>query len=177
MGEMSTAPLPHDELIKAMSYERRTGILRWKERKDRDRSWNTRFAGKEAGSILSNGYRYINFGGRLCLAHMVAHFYVTGEWPREDIDHRNLNRADNKWRNIRVAGASGNGCNTKLRSTNKSGIKGVSWDKRKGNWVAMITKDRKQTYLGNFATLDAAAEARRVAEAEHHGDFAYQGVN
>jgi AP2 domain len=177
---MSLPPLSHSDLMEAMAYDPSTGVLSWKRRADRSQSWNTRFAGKEAGSILSNGYRYINFGGRLCLAHMIIRFYVTGEWPTKHTDHRKCGfegRSDNRWANLRPANPSGNAINSVLRSTNKSGIKGVSWDKVKRNWVATLTKDRKRLYLGNFARLEDAAQARLAASAAHHGEFAYAGAD
>jgi hypothetical protein len=172
-------PLTHEELRQAMSYDPETGELRWRHRDDRSRSWNTRFAGKVAGSILTNGYRYIDFGGRLCLAHRVVRFYVTGIWPTTDTDHRRAGfagRADNRWENLRDATQAQNSANQVRRSNNKSGVKGVYWDKKKRLWVAMITKDYKQRFLGYFSTVEDAAAVRREAEAEHHGEFAYQGA-
>ena len=52
----------------------------------------------------------------------------------------------------------------KVRSDNTSGIKGVSFDKRRGKWCAYITVRGKTRALGRFGTLAEAAEARREAE-------------
>ena len=52
------------------------------------------------------------------------------------------------------------------RSDNTSGVKGVSFHKRSGKYMAYITLARKRRYLGCFDTLEEAAKARREAEVE-----------
>ena len=54
----------------------------------------------------------------------------------------------------------------KTRSDNTSGIKGVSFDKDRGKWVAQITFKGKWKFLGRYDTIQEAAEARREAEQE-----------
>lgn len=52
----------------------------------------------------------------------------------------------------------------KLSTANTSGHKGVGWDKRKGNWKAQIGFQGKNIYLGNFADIQDAIQARKEAE-------------
>ena len=47
----------------------------------------------------------------------------------------------------------------KLRSTNKSGYRGVSFANKWGKWVANITVDYKQVFIGHFNTAIEAAKA------------------
>lgn len=54
---------------------------------------------------------------------------------------------------------------------NKSGVKGVCWDKLKGKWKAFITFQKKRYSLGNYTSIEAAKEARRIAEVRLFGDF------
>lgn len=54
--------------------------------------------------------------------------------------------------------------NQRISKKNKSGIKGVSWSKKKQKWRASITINYKSIYLGLFDTIEEAAEARRKAE-------------
>ena len=54
----------------------------------------------------------------------------------------------------------------KRQKNNMSGVKGVSWDKRHGKWVAGIRLAGKRRFLGYFDTVEEAAQARREAEVE-----------
>lgn len=155
-----------EELRRMLAYDRVSGDFRWLHREDRERDWNTRFAGKIAGQILGNGYRYIMLGKKPRLAHRLAWLYMTGEWPTHQIDHINRDRADNRWDNLRAATNQQNQNNTGLRSTNKSGVKGVNYVAKKHRWQAMITVDYKQRFLGYFMTKDDAIAARLKAEQE-----------
>jgi hypothetical protein len=88
------------------------------------------------------------------------------------VDHINGVRSDNRWCNLRLATQRQNSANQGLRTTNKSGIKGVSWEARRGSWRAQIVAGGKALFLGSFKTITEAKAARLAAEAEHHGDFA-----
>ena len=55
---------------------------------------------------------------------------------------------------------------SKPPKNNTSGVRGVVADKRRGGWVAQIKFRGKNHYLGHFATIAEAAEARREAEQE-----------
>ena len=59
----------------------------------------------------------------------------------------------------------------KIRSTNTSGVTGVSWSKRKGRWEATITFQGKKHHLGFYNNLEDAAAARKKAEERLYGDF------
>lgn len=52
------------------------------------------------------------------------------------------------------------------RTDNTSGVKGVSFHRRSGKYMAYITLAGKRRYLGLFATVEEAAVARREAEIE-----------
>lgn len=60
---------------------------------------------------------------------------------------------------------------TRAYSNNKSGVKGVCWDKLKGKWKAFITFQGKRYSLGNYTSLEEAAQARKIAEDRLFGDF------
>ena len=131
--------------------------------------------GSVAGVIAKNGYRYIAIDGRKHLAHRLAWFYVHGVWPADQIDHIDCVRSNNALSNLREANTSNNAANGLLRSTNKSGYKGVSWDAEKRKWVAGVKKNYKRHVLGRFddpyeAHLAYVAGANRL-----HGEFAREG--
>ena len=55
----------------------------------------------------------------------------------------------------------------KLRPDNKSGVKGVSWDKHNNKWRAFIGDNGKQIRIGAYHNLADAIAARKNAEEEY----------
>jgi hypothetical protein len=88
------------------------------------------------------------------------------------IDHIDRNPLNNRKSNLRFANKSTNAMNTKLRSDNSSGIKGVSWNKEKCLWETYINKNKKRIKLGYFKNTKDAALTRINAELEYFGEFA-----
>jgi hypothetical protein len=69
-------------------------------------------AGDIAGSFNCNGYRQIKIDGISYKEHRLAVLWMTGSWPKDQIDHADLNRAHNSWKNIREATRPQNGACT-----------------------------------------------------------------
>jgi hypothetical protein len=89
------------------------------------------------------------------------------------IDHINMDGLDNRRScNLRLATKSQNMMNTTLRSDNKSGLKNVFYDERKGKWKSYINKDGKRRWLGSFATKEEAHQVYLQVVYEMHGEFA-----
>ncbi len=94
---------------------------------------------------------------------------VAGEGrARGSVDHVNGDKLDNRRRNLRLATRAQqmtNG-NDGLRSTNRSGYRGVSFVKRRERfgkpWMAYVTVNYKTINLGWYATVEEAAAARRA---------------
>lgn len=127
-------------------------------------------SGSIAGTIHHTGYVNISVNGRLYLAHRLAIFYVTGEWP-EITDHKNRIRHDNRWCNLRLSNASENSCNKSMMRNNTSGHRGVSWNKREKRWHAQVTKDGRVHGLGNHVRKGDAVMAVRDFMRSVHGEF------
>lgn len=51
---------------------------------------------------------------------------------------------------------------------NTSGYKGISWDDRRHKWLTYINVHGKRIFLGRFASLDDAVDARKEAEEKYH---------
>lgn len=134
----------------------------------RTRTSNRMKIGDVAGSLRLDGYRGIMIGGKLYFAHRLAWLYVHGEWPPEQIDHRNGSRADNRIANLRLATSAENHQNWKKRSNNSSGYIGVFWDKEKNKWRAGIRVSGKRKHLGSFTDPAGAHDAYLVAKKELH---------
>jgi len=128
--------------------------------------------GDIAGSMMSHGYRRICIDNRVYLAHRLAWLYMTGEWPKHQIDHINGNKNDNRHVNLREATNSENMRNTGKRSDNSSGFKGVYWNSEKMRWSAQISYNGRHKSLGTFDTAEEAHVAYRSASEKLHGQFA-----
>mgnify|MGYP003654826110 CR=1 FL=1 len=134
--------------------------------------------GKRAGTVsaqkLGKYTSYINvsvFGDRY-KAHRVIWLLQTGEWPKKYIDHIDGNGLNNKWSNLRVATPSQNLMNQKVRSDSTSGVKGVSYDKKRKMWYVYIDVNNKRKHLGRYDTKEEAAAIRASAEKIYQGEFA-----
>jgi len=123
------------------------------------------------GTRDAKGHLRANIGGRGEFVHRLIWLYVTGEWPKQQIDHVNGIGDDNRWANLREATPTQNKCNQPVRRDSASGLKGVHQDRITGRWRAYISVDRKRINLGFFATKEEAHAARLRASCMH-GDFA-----
>ena len=137
---------------------------------------NTKFAGKEVGSISSEGYRVVRVtweGTKLQeQQHRVIWAMHYGQWPTKNIDHIDGNRANNAITNLREVTVQENARNRTISKTNKSGHIGVRGDKEK--WRAEIRVSGISIYLGRYANIEDAIAARQAAEIkygyhENHG--------
>lgn len=59
----------------------------------------------------------------------------------------------------------------KIKSDNKSGVKGVSFNKKTKKWIANIKIHGKQIYLGSFNDKEMAIAARKTAEEKYHKPY------
>jgi len=163
--------ITHERLLELVHYEPTLGLFWHKPRpvqSRHDRMFNTRFADKIAGTMDGHGYVSIRLEGDLYKGHQLAWFYMTGEWPEDEIDHRNLSRIDNSFDNLRPATRSQNMANRK--PSGSSGIRGVDFSK--GAWRARVKKDGITEDLGRHSTPEAAKAAFDKRAAEIHGQFA-----
>jgi hypothetical protein len=158
-------------LREVLDYCPKTGLFTWRERCDAARKWNSRFAGKTAGYAQPGRYIQIRFDGGIYYAHRLAFLWMEGWMPRQ-VDHENLDKADNRWSNLRAADASKNSSNRSLRGDNTSGYKGVCWHRKAGKWTAMIQLNGRSIYLGLHESLEDAAAAYKTAAEHYFGEFA-----
>lgn len=159
--------LSHTHLREILHYSIITGQFYWLK--------STNYCikvGSIAGCLDINGYRKIQINKIQYYAQRLAWFYCTGEWPENEIDHKNGVEDANYWLNLREATSSQNKCNKSKQSNNTSGYKGVSWHIRDKKWTAQIMINEKSKHLGYYATPELAYEKYLKAERELHGDFA-----
>jgi hypothetical protein len=87
-------------------------------------------------------------------------------------DHINHDGLDNRRANLRNCTIRQNNTNSRAARTSTSKYKGVSWNRRRGKWVAYIKKDGRQRFLGSFTDQAQAAKSYYDAAKELHGRFA-----
>lgn len=161
-----------DRLRQTLHYDKDTGVFKW-----------IRFAGpnavagRSAGNVGLNGYVRITVDRKSYLAHRLAWFYVTGSWPKNQVDHIDGTRSNNAFANLREATVSQNSCNSKAPRTNTSGFKGVSWSKISGKWHAYIKTGGKRMNLGLYEDIFEAARVVAEARTAVHGEYANHGVS
>lgn len=158
--------ITHEKLVSALSYCPETGEFKWLK------SGKGRRSDLRAGVRAANGYHYICIFNKDYLAHRLAWFYQTGEWPKNQIDHINGVRNDNRFINLREATRSENMMNCRIHKDNKSGRKGVTFDKLRGKFCASIRINNRRKNLGYFENSYDAHAAYDKAAHEFFGDFA-----
>jgi hypothetical protein len=163
-------------LSEAFSYDPENGTLIWKRRpinhfadSMRAGQWNTKYAGREAGSIDGSGYKMVRIAGGAFACHRLIWILVHGHLPASLIDHINGIRSDNRLINLREADYAQNGANSKRPTNNKTGHRGIS--KRRERWRSQIRHCGVIHHLGYFSTIEEAIEARRVREIELFGEY------
>lgn len=154
-----------------LDYSPETGEFKWKVNSTRIK------AGDFAGTTDRRGYVRIRIGRKKYAAHRLAWLISTGEDPAHmTIDHINGNKSDNRISNLRLATNAENQRNKGRYATNKTGIKGVFLDAKKGRYSASIRVNGKLKHLGYFDDPNVAAQAYAVAADKWHGEFQNLGV-
>lgn len=92
--------------------------------------------------------------------------------PTEFIDHINMNAQDNRIENLRLATVSQNNMNKNAHIDNKSGYKGIYFDKQSNRWKVEISFNKIRKYIGCFTDKIKAAKAYNEAALKYHGEFA-----
>lgn len=150
---INQSKLSHDRLIELLDYNPETGIFTNKINRGVAR------IGDQAG-YKSHGYMRVKLGKVTYSLHRLAWFYVNRVWPRDQIDHINRIRNDNRICNLREATHSDNMLNKEREAEKRSGVEGVNWSKHGQKWRIYYNGE-------HFCSVDSIEEgikARRQAE-------------
>ena len=166
--------ITQEQLKQLMHYDPLTGVFTWLERPvdlcalERVwKMWNTRYSGKEAGTLDISGYSHIQIMSKNYNAHRLAWLYVFNEWPVE-IDHINHIKNDNRIENLRAATNSLNSKNRGMQKNNESGFNGISFYKPRNKWRARVKLKGKDVHLGYFDEIKSAIKARDEANIKYN---------
>lgn len=137
---------------------------------------------KTAGTSKLNPYAYLYVNGvnmkfSLC---RLAYYKVNGRSPKENLrlSVDELQRARRgvvrytKLEQLSLFEATCRGAKRSIRNT--SGYSGVSYDRKYGQWAAVVYLDRKKVRLGLYDTPEEAAIAVQCYR-EKHGFLVYHG--
>lgn len=154
-----------DALKSLLRYEPDTGLIYWIAK------GKGMIKKKAAGTKLHSGYLGICIGPKRWQAHRIAWALHTGAWPKDQIDHINGIKTDNRACNLREATNSQNGKNLGISKANKSGVKGVSFETYTGKWKATIRVNGKSISIGRFDNIEDASQARKLAEQQYFKEW------
>lgn len=157
--------LTYERLVQVLRYNQKTGVFTWRVTLS-----NRATRGSVAG-YNSHGYRVVSIDGTKHPLHRLAIFYVTKAQLSEDVqvDHKNANRADNRFCNLRVVTSIVNAQNRRQASkNNKLQALGVAVCPSTGRFRAQIMVNRKRIHIGRFDTSEEASAAYIAAKRTHH---------
>lgn len=154
-------------LRQVLNYDPATGAFLWLVTNSARKP-----AGSAAGEVRDSGYVMIGIDRRRYRAHRLAWLYMTGEWPADQVDHKDIDRSNNRWQNLRAATNQRNQANTHVSRNNKCGVKGVFWNKQRQKWQAKITIKGHPIHGGFFDRLEDAGAAYAAMARRYFGEFA-----
>ena len=137
-------PMPALEVLQErFEYESNTGVLRWKTPPQRSRVQ----VGDIAGKTQANGYLRVMLNKRNFLVHRIIWKLMTGEEPPVAIDHKDRNRSNNRWSNLRASDMQRNQGNRIGRGTRQTQWGWEAWGG--GNYLGTYKTEKKahQTYV------------------------------
>lgn len=160
-----TSQLTAARLREVLHYDHETGVFTWLVKTNRNVVVGSR-AGCQRGA---GGYRVIRIDKVLHRANRLAWLYMTGDHPTHEIDHKNCDRADDSWENLRPATPAQNRQNQRTPgSRNTTGKLGVYYDSNRRKFAATVRIDRKAHFVGRFATADEAHAAYVATKRQLH---------
>lgn len=154
------ADLTHERLREVLHYDPETGHFTWRGPRRGRGARNPHAGGRREG-----GYIVICIDGRNHRANRLAWFYVTGEWPRQDVDHGDGDPGNNRWTNLRDVPPAINSQNMKR----PTGIE--HRPDRPLPYRVRLTVDGKLKTVGSFKTEAEARGAREVAKCAWHPGY------
>jgi hypothetical protein len=163
-----------ERLRAVLHYDPDTGVFTWLPRpldefknRSQGKVWNARFPGTKAGSPCKKGYIGIAIDKTIFKAHRLAFLYMTGEWPRHEVDHINQVKADNRWTNLRDVPHQVNSQNARTARKQRA-LLGAYQEKDTGKHFASIGHNGSAKWLGYHPTAEAAHAAYVEAKRRFH---------
>ena len=108
-----------------------------------------------------------------CKTGIYLHRFIMNANDEIEVDHIFHNPLDNRRNNLRFATSTQQKFNTKLRSDNTSGHRGIYWDKERSKWHVNIS-NRGTRITKRFDNYDDAVEFTDEIFKKWHEEFLYK---
>ena len=154
---MERTKLTQERLQEVLHYDPDSGEFRWRVSENAGCR-----AGEIAGCSMRSDYWCIHIDGRGYRAHQLAWLYMTGEWGRPLVGHRDGDPFNNRWRNLRLTSSSDEVSRRRRVASNNARGAGIALD-RSGLWTARVSTPERVYFLGRFSTNEVAHEAYAMA--------------
>lgn len=157
--------LTQDWLRHLLHYDPLTGEWTWINPLPRSRMR----PGDRAGRKTDKGYWQIRIASGFYYSARLAFLYMTGEWPPDEVDHKNRIKYDDRWENLRPATRSQNAFNR-------------DWCEQNGDMRGIFKHGHQYrvdiggVYLGLCPTLEDAVNLRDEALKTWAGPFAIKSA-
>jgi len=131
-----------NEIKKVLEYDKNKGILFWKI------NFKKYLIGEKAGYI-NNGYEKINFMNQWMYSHILVWLFENKTFPKNEIDHINHIRNDNRIENLRDVSHKINGRNmsrhkdTKLKKVGITLLKSGNYRSSLGGHIGVFSTEKK----------------------------------
>ena len=120
---------------------------------------------------------YLCINGTNFQCSRVVYYLATGIDPgMHEVDHIDQDSTNNCITNLRLATRSQNASNMKLKSSNTTGFKGVSWHKARNLFRVTICIDQKSKQLAHHICPARLAYTYNQAAIKEQGKFAVLNV-
>lgn len=147
--------LTQTKLKEILHYDPETGIFTWKTK---------RMLNRVAGTMTHKGYTQIKINKKCYRAGRLAILYMEGDFPKDQVDHYNGIRDDDRYSNLVCCNQSYNMQKVGTAKNNSTGIKGVGRCNTRNKYTAKIVVNKKFKGLGQFDNLIDAVKARVAGE-------------
>lgn len=117
--------------------------------------------GAVLGTVNALGYVVLRVDGKVQAAHRIAWLLYYGTPPKENIDHINGVRADNRIANLRDVSHA-------LNAQNTAHGRGAHFHKPTGGWKSAIRIGGRNIHLGYFSSAEEAEEVFSFAKSFFH---------
>jgi len=158
-GEVVKIPLTRGKVAVVDLVDGDLGLINWNAQKGTVTWYATRSIGKKSPKGRHHQFLHRVIADRIGL-------------PRELLpDHKDGDGLNCRRNNLREATPSQNTQNSRLRTDNKTGFKGVSWSPSRRGYLAKIRANGERHVLGLFRTAEEASAAYERAAESLHGEF------